>query len=225
MPIPRSAGAGEAIRLHKVASYAAVVAAGFSVGAATWAGSIETAVLERPWPNEHVRTLEVGHHEVQWRQAASRKDGIFAGVRFLAPRERVEVWRLATDYTDIGAMTPGVTAVRFLERTPTRQVIQVDVQVLWKKLQLTFETEQEPPESIRFQLNAPILGEYRGLCTFQERAAAQTTDVELSTWLKPARPVPMRLLLIVERMTLLQGAKSFLKSCEASRPASQPPAS
>ena len=181
--------------------------------------------MERPWPRAHVRTLEVGRDEVQWREAANRKDGIFAGVRFSAPRERVHVWQLATDYTDLGAITPGVTAVRYLERTPTRQVIQVDVQVLWKTLQLTFETEQDPPESIRFQLNAPILGEYRGLCMFQERAAAQTTDVELSTWLKPARPVPMRLLLVVERMTLLQGVKSFLKSCEVSRPASHPPVS
>ena len=182
--------------------------------------TITTDFLEQPWPRQWVRDLEVGRYDVRWRQRASRKEGIFAGVRFVAPLERQTVWALSTDYSDIGKMTPGVTAVRFLEQQPTRQVIQIDVKVLWKTLRLIFEVEQDPPKAMRFRLRNPALGEYRGVCLFQESSheAGQNqpngTTVELSTWLKPSRPVPMGLLLIVERMTFLQGVKEFLTSCE-----------
>ena len=158
---------------------------------------------------------------MRWRQRASRKDGIFAGVRFTAPLDRQTVWELSTDYSDIGKETPGVTAVRFLEQRPTRQVIQIDVKVLWKTLRLIFEVEQDPPNVMRFQLRNSPLGEYRGVCQFEDspddpaHGRSKGTTVELSTWLKPTRPVPMGLLLVVERMTFLQGVKSFLETCEA----------
>jgi hypothetical protein len=45
-------------------------------------------------------------------------------------------------------------------------------------------------------------------------APSPRTHVELSTWYQPSRPVPMRLLLLVERMTLLQGTKTFLRACD-----------
>ena len=191
--------------------------AALSAGAAT----IDTEFLQQPWPKQRVRDLEVGRYEVRWRERASRKDGIFAGVRFTAPLERQRVWELSNDYTSIGTMTPGVTAVHFLEQTPTRQVIQIDVKVLWKTLRLTFEVEQEPPQAIRFRLVNQAIGEYRGVCLFEEaqnpaspNGATRHTNVELATWLKPSRPVPMGLLLFVELMTLLQGTKEFLYSCE-----------
>ena len=111
-------------------------------------------------------------------------------------------------------------AVRFLERETRRQVIQLDVKILWATLQLTFEVEQEPPERLRFRLTHELVGEYRGVCVFEESAAPPGeapqawTGVELATWLKPARPVPMGLVLLVERMTLLRGVRSFLEACE-----------
>jgi len=185
-----------------------------------WAGTIDTAFIEQSWPAQSVRTYEVGRHAVRWRQRASRKDGIFAGVRFAAPLDRPTVWKLSNDYKDIGKVTPGVTAVRFLENTPTRQVIQIDVKVLWKMVQLTFEVEQDPPKATRFRLVNKALGEYRGVCTFEEsvapgkEGAPAATQVELATWLKPARPVPTGLLLYVERVTLMKAARSFLKQCE-----------
>ncbi len=186
------------------------------------AGTIDTDFLQRPWPKQWTHDLEVGRDLVHWRQRASRRDGIFAGLRFSAPLEQQRVWDLANDYSDIGTMPPGVESVQFLERTPTREVIQVDVRVLWKTLRLMFEVEQEPPNAIRFRLANQAIGEYRGLCLFSPVTAtssggSSSTTVELSTWLKPARPVPMGLVLLVERMTLLQGAKSFLKSCEGPR--------
>jgi len=185
-----------------------------------WAGTIDTAFIEQPWPAQSARTYEVGRHEVRWRQRASRKDGIFAGVRFTVPLDRSIVWQLSNDYQDIGKVTPGVTAVRFLEQTPTRQVIQIDVKVLWKTVQLTFEVEQDPPKATRFRLVNKALGEYRGVCTFEEptapgqAGASAATQVELATWLQPVRPVPMGLLLYVERVTLMKAARSFLKQCE-----------
>ncbi len=185
-----------------------------------WAGTIDTAFIEQSWPAQSVRTYEVGRHAVRWRQRASRKDGVFSGVRFTAPLDRPTVWKLSNDYKDIGKVTPGVTAVRFLENTPTRQVIQIDVKVLWKTVQLTFEVEQDPPKATRFRLVNKALGEYRGVCTFEESAAPgkegapASTQVELATWLKPARPVPMGLLLYVERVTFMEAARSFLKQCE-----------
>ena len=188
------------------------------------AGTIDTEFLQQPWPKQRVRELEVGRYEVRWRERANRKDGIFAGVRFTAPLERQRVWDLSNDYTSIGTMTPGVTAVRMLEQTPTRQVIQIDVNVLWKTLQLTFEVEQEPPRAVRFRLVNRAIGEYRGLCLFEDAQEAASdggttshTNVELATWLKPSRPVPTGLLLLVERMALLQGTKEFLYSCERHR--------
>lgn len=115
-------------------------------------------------------------------------------------------------------MTPGVKAVRFLEQSPTREVIQLDVQILWKTLTLTFEVERDPPEEIRFRLVHEAIGEFRGLCALEGTAgpdAAPRTDVELMTWFRPARPVPLGLLAVVERIALLQGVKGFLKTCEA----------
>ena len=194
---------------------------GVLIGGVAWlllpsalsAGTIDTELLQTPWPKQLVRHLEVGRYEVQWRQRASRREGIFAGVRFLAPLDRQSVWDKTNDFSEIGRMTPGVTAVRFLEQGPTRQVIQLDVKVLWKTLQLTFEVEQDPPRAIRFRLVNEVLGEYRGVCWLEEGSQAGTL-VELATWLQPSRPLPMGLILVVERMTLLEGVKSFLEECE-----------
>ena len=186
------------------------------------AGTIDTEFLQRPWPNQRVREIEVGRQQVRWREYASKSEGLFAGVGFTVPRERQTVWKLANDYHDVGTMTPGVTAVRVIQESPTRQVIQVDVKVLWKSLRLNFEIEQDPPQAVRFRLINEAFGEYRGVCSFEE--APQTmgkggvqhanTSVDLATWFKPSRPVPMRLLLIVERIAMLRGAKEFLRACE-----------
>lgn len=188
---------------------------------AALAGSIDTAFLEQPWPNQRVRQTEVGRHPVTWRERAGKEAGIFAAVQFVVPLDREATWRLANEYQDVGHITPGVTAVRYLERTETRQVIQVDVKILWKKLQLTFEVEQEPPDAVRFRLVNRILGEYRGLCRFEEASEPGTdgvrrpaTAMELVTWLQPARPVPQGLLLAVERITMLRGVRDFLKACD-----------
>lgn len=179
---------------------------------------IDTEFLQRQWPRQRVRELEVGRYPVRWRERASRKEGIFAGVRFEAPLERRAVWELSNDYNDVGHNVPGVVAVRYLERSETHEVIQIDAKVLWKKLTLNFEVEKEPPRIIRFRLVNAALGEYRGICSYEEQPTSVTgqpvgTTVELTTWLKPARPVPMGLLLMVERMALLQGVREFLKAC------------
>ena len=163
----------------------------------------------------------MGRHPVRWRQRASKADGLFAGVRFTAPLPQQAVWDLANDYQDVGQITPGVTAVRYLERSETREVIQLDVKVLWKTLTLTFEVEKEPPRLMRFRLVNEALGEYRGISVFAEEGPAggahpSGTGVELATWLKPSRPVPMGLLLLVERMAMLQAAREFLETCERS---------
>jgi hypothetical protein len=185
-----------------------------------WAGTIDTAFIEQPWPRQSQRVLEVDKYEVRWRHRLDRKEGLFVGVQFTAPADRQTTWRLAaTDYGDVGSMAPGVTAVRYLERTPTRQVIQVDLKVLWKRLQLTFEVEQDPLTAVRFRMVNEALGEYRGVFRLLEppagESASTATPVELATWLQPARPVPMRLLMLAERMVFLQGVKQFLKTCEA----------
>ena len=176
------------------------------------AGSIETAFLEQPWPRQWVHEYEVGKYAVRWRQKAKAEEGIFAGASFAAEATLQRTWALATDYTDLGTMTPGVERVRWLERTPTRQVIQISVKVLWKTLQLTFEIEQDPPKAVRFRLLNPELGEYRGVCLMQQEGT--TTRVDLATWLKPAIPVSGGLVLWVERIVLLRGIRNFLETCE-----------
>ncbi len=176
------------------------------------AGSIETAFLEQPWPKQWVHEYEVGKYAVRWRQKAKAGEGIFAGASFVAAADLQRTWALATDYTDLGTMTPGVERVRWLERTPTRQVIQIDVQVLWKTLQLTFEVEQDPPKAVRFRLLNPEVGEYRGVCLMQQEGTK--TRVDLATWLKPAFSVPGGLVLWVERVVLLRGIRKFLETCE-----------
>ena len=171
--------------------------------------TIDTDFIERPWPGQWVHEFEVGRDPVCWRQRAGKREGIFAAVRFEAPLPRQAVWDLANEYQDIGHLTPGVTAVRYLERSETREVIQVDVKVLWKKLTLTFEVEKDPPRAVRFRLANEALGEYRGVSVFTEEGADRT-GVELATWLSPSRPVPMRLLLLAERMVMLRAAGEFL---------------
>ena len=177
------------------------------------AGTIDTGFIEQPWPKQRLHETEVGRYPVVWRQHAGKSDGIFAGVRFTAPLARPEVWELSNEYEDIGKITPGVTAVRYRERTERREVIEVDVKILWKTLTLVFEVEKEAPAAVRFRLVNEALGEYRGISKFDE--APDGTTVELLTWLKPSRPVPMRLLLLVERITMLQAARMFLERCEA----------
>jgi hypothetical protein len=189
------------------------------LGCPAWAGSIDTAVIERPWPKQRSRQLEVGRYPVRWRCSAVKRQGIFAGVGFEVPRARPQVWERANAYRDIGQMTPGVTAVRYLERSETRQVIQVDMKILWKTLTLTFEVEREPPRAVRFRLANRALGEYLGLCLFEETPAG--TSIELATWLQPSRPVPAGLLLAVERMTMLRAAREFLETCEKAVPSTQ----
>ena len=179
------------------------------------AGTIETGFIEQPWPRQRLRESEVGRYPVFWRERASKSDGIFAGVRFTAPLARTEVWKLSNEYEDIGQITPGVTAVRYRERSERREVIEVDVKILWKTLTLTFEVEKDPPAAVRFRLVNKALGEYRGVSKFDE--TADGTVVELLTWLKPNRPVPMRLLLVFERMAMLSATREFLERCEARR--------
>lgn len=180
---------------------------------------IDTSFIERAWPRQWVRELEVGRHPVRWRERALRREGIFAGVRFLAPRERATVWALSSRFDGIGELTPGVRAVRVLEQSEARKVIEVDLRVLWKELTLRFEVEQEPPSVTRFRLVNDVIGEYRGVCRYTEAVpedgGAAATQVELSTWLRPARPVPVGLILFVERMTLLKGVEGFLDSLES----------
>lgn len=176
------------------------------------ADSIETAFLEQPWPRQRVREYEVYKYPVRWRQRVSKTDGIFAGASFVAPSRLARTWQLATDYTDLGRMTPGVSAVRFLENTPTRQVVQIDVEILWKDLTLTFEVEQDEPHAVRFRLLNEFIGEYRGVSVF--RPEGEQTAVELATWLKPAVPVPSRLIIWAERVVLLKGIRRFLETCE-----------
>lgn len=183
------------------------------------AGTIDTEALQKPWPKQRIREVEVGRYQVRCREYASKADGLFAGVQFTVPRERQAVWKRANDYSDVGMMTPGVTAVRVIQESPTRQVIQIDVKILWKSLQLNFEMEQEPPNAVRFRLANQAFGEYRGVCTFAEGPTPMSTTMDLATWFKPSRPVPMRLLVIVQRVAMLHGTKEFLRVCETSPPA------
>ena len=154
------------------------------------AASIDTTFLEQPWSEQRVDITEVGRYAVKWRQWAGGAEGIFAGVQVTVPLRREALWDVSTDYTDIGHMTPGVQAVRVLEESPTRQVIQLDIRILWKILQLRFEIEQDPPEAIRFRLFHEAVGEYRGvvrLVDLEDDDAQTGTSVQLSTWLRPAR--------------------------------------
>ena len=202
---------------RRFSNSAPALLAGLLAALPAWAASIDTGFLEQPWPKARTQETEVGRHAVQWRQRADKREGIFAGVQFVAPLDRQAVWDRANRYTDVGAMTPGVTAVRYVEQSERRQVIQVDVRVLWKDFTLTFELEQDPPEAVRFKMVHPAIGEYRGICRFTERTGASGTVTELLTWLKPSRPVPARLVLLVERMALLSAARRFLKACEQQR--------
>ncbi len=185
--------------------------------ATAWAGTIDTGFLEQPWPKQWVHTYEIGKSQVRWREKASRTEGIFAGAEFVAPTTLQKTWDLANDYTDVGRKTPGVTAVRFLEQTPIRQVIQIDVKILWKTLTLTFEVEQDPPNAIRFRLVNREIGEYLGVSSM--RAEGEHTRMELATWLRPAVQVPSGLILMAERAVLLKGIHNFLRTSErAARP-------
>ena len=205
--------------LPSIAFGVAAAALVASAGASFAAASIDTDALQKPWPKEYVREFEVGRYPVRWRQKVHKKEGLFAGVRFTAPGERQRVWALSNDYTGVGHMTPGVRAVRIIDQEPHHQVIEVELKVLWKLLTLRFEVEQDPPQAMRFRWRDERFGEYRGVCLLEEvpgvgGAASTTTRIELATWFQPVHPVPMRLLLGVERIAMLGAVKEFLKTCE-----------
>ncbi len=113
-------------------------------------------------------------------------------------------------------MTPGVQAVRVTEESPTRQIIQIDIHVLWKRLTLVFEVERNPPHASRFRLHNPAIGDYLGVCRFVPVEGG--TRVELATWLKPAMRIPSGLVLWVERATFLPGIRRFLDACGQGAP-------
>ena len=185
---------------------------------ASWPDGIDVEALRHPWHRQHVHSLEVGRYPVRWRQAVSRAEGLKVGVRFTAPLPRQQVWTLTTDYRDVGQMTPGIVRIHVTEESPQRQVIEMDVKVLWKRLRLVFEVEQDPPREIRFRWRDAHIGELRGLCVLEESSSpdeANGTLIEFSTWFRPFRPVPLGLLTVVERTALLQSVKQFLKACEA----------
>lgn len=177
-----------------------------------WAGSIDTILLERPWPRQYEREFEVYKYPVRWRQLVTKREGIFAGAAFFSPSPRQRTWDLATDFTDLGRMTPGVSDVRFLENTPTRQVVEADVKVLWKDLTLKFEIEQDPPRAIRFRLVNDFIGEYRGVGLFRESGTG--TAIEVSTWVRPAIKIAPGLIVFAERVVMMKGIRNFLVTCE-----------
>ncbi len=183
------------------------VAAATSVSAA-----IDTHLLEQAWPRQWVHTYEVRKYAVQWRERASATEGIFAGASFTAPTPLEQTWHVANDYQGLGPVTPGVSAVRILEHTATREVIQIDIKILWKTLTLTFEIEQDSPHATRFSLRHEAIGDYRGVCLLHPQG--QQTAVELATWFHPAVRVPVRLVLSVERIVMLHGIRDFLGVCE-----------
>lgn len=177
------------------------------------AGAIDTGRLERPWPRETVREYEVGRHDVRWRQHASKRDGIFASAEFVAPAPHQRTWELATAYSDLGTGTEDVEAVRILEESPERQVVEVDIKILWKRLTLRFEVEREPPRILRCRLRNEWIGEYLALARF-DSSSPDSTTVLLATWFNPAVRVPAPLVLYAERVVLLQGIRAFLKTSE-----------
>ena len=176
------------------------------------AGSIDTSALERPWPKQRTHEYEVRRYAVQWRERTSPSEGIFAGAEFVAPAAREAVWNISADYADLGRRTPGVESVKVIEQSPTRQVIQTDIKVLWKTLRLTFEIEREPPEVIRFRLVNDVIGEYRGVCRLMPEG--QGTAMLMATWLQPAVRISPSLVLLAERIVMLHGIREFLGSCE-----------
>ncbi len=180
---------------------------------------IDTEALQQSWPKQHVHDYELGRYNVRWRQKLSKQKGLWAGVSFTVPQPRSVVWGLSNDYSDVGKMTPGVQAVRIRQEGANRKVVQIDMKILWKELTLTFEFEEDPPDTLRFRWYDNRFGEYIGIAVFTESVAksekepAQTT-VELSTHFESYRPVPLRLLLGVERAAMLSATRDFLKSCE-----------
>lgn len=182
---------------------------------------IDTQALQQSWPKQRTHDYELGRHNVRWRQKLSKQEGLWAGVSFTVPQPRSVVWGLSNDYSDVGKMTPGVQAVRIRQEGENRKVVEVDMKILWKALTLTFEFEENPPDTLRFRWHDKRFGEYTGVAVFTEVSAKSGKDpaqtaVELSTRFKPYRPVPLRLLLGVERMAMLSATRDFLKTCEKS---------
>ena len=187
------------------------------LSATTAAWTIDTEELLKPWPRQTVRELEVGRTPVRWRQRVSRADGLWTSLRFEAPLPLQTTWELSNQYEDVSRITPGVTALRYLEKSERREVIQIDVKALWKSVTLTFEIEQEPPRDVRFRWRDQRFGEIIGACTFTASPDAQRTMVEMATRFRARRPVPLGLLAAFERITMLKAVKSFLRTCDQRR--------
>ena len=202
---------------------AAVCVAATTAAAAT----IDTHLFDRPWPHEWAHRYEVGRHMVDWRQGGSRATGTFACAQATVPLPQETMWELSSDFPALGRMTPAIKAVRILDQQPTHQIIEVDLHVFWKDLRLTFEVDRQPPRAMQFRLLRSGAGHCQGVCLLTENPTASlngkampaTTTVELFLWVKPTRRISTRLLLFVERTTILQGVKGFLAACDARDPA------
>ncbi len=187
----------------------------------TASATIDTTDLEAPWPKQHVRELEVRRHHVRWRQYASGKDGIFVGARFVSPASVADAWNISADYGELKRLTPGVKSVRVIEESPTREIVETEIKVLWKTIRLRFEVERDPPRAVRFRLVHQHIGEYRGVCLIQPHGERES-EVEMITWLKPAVRLPTGLILSIQRMVFLQGIRNYLADCERAHSAPAP---
>jgi hypothetical protein len=191
----------------------AIVSGLLACGTGAWAGAIDTNVIEGVWPKQKSRVFEVGRHEINWRQAATKEHGVRVGATFTAPLPVDRVWAQSGDYSKIGTMTPGVKAVRRTPISPGHEMIELDAKVLWKTITLKFEVEQDAPRATRFRLADERLGEYLGVCLY-EAAGPEATRVQMITSLKPAVSVPLSLLMLVQRRVFLVGIRNFLEACD-----------
>lgn len=174
---------------------------------------IDTHFIEQPWRSERSHLTEVGRDEVLWRSALT-KEAVFCGVKFEAPAPIDVVWSEMSKYSDLETMSPGVESVKVLVEEENYLELEIRIKVLWRHLVLNFQLEREPQHYTRFCLMNPELGEYRGVMATQPvDGNPRFTDVALSTWLKPAVPVSMRLLLVAERMVILGSVEKFNETC------------
>jgi len=178
------------------------------------AGASTEELLQRPWPRERRRTLEVGRTAVVWREATRPDHRLFAGADLTVPADLDTAWRSLSDARALGPMTPGVARVDVLEETETHRLVQVTIALRTllgtRTMQLRYAMDQQPKEWMAFRLVEHPYVAYRGRLDFATSEGG--TRLALATELQPRVRIPTWLLRWVERRVVLGGIRAWLRA-------------
>ncbi len=165
------------------------------------------------------REYEVHKYVVTWYAMAPGENKLYSRASYDLPFPRQLIWDEAIKYEQVAKSARGVKRLDVLYEDEHKQVVELAIKVLWTDWVFQFEIEREAPRTMTFRVDHPKLGQCRGYSEFTEKGKVGAsemaqTHVELVMSLEPAVSVPDNMVLMIQKMIVLRGLRSFFELCE-----------